>query len=221
MRFGLLGCVHAEDERLRVALDVMTRDLGVDRVLCSGNVVDGVGDVERTRALLVERNVLVVRGQHDRWLRDDDRRDAADAHRMTSLSPATIAFVKALRPTARLPIGLGDARGDLLLCHGVGESDARSVDAGDGRDAISSNDELLNVLFDPTIFVMIAGRTKRPMLRRFERGAGRQALVVVNAGTLRRDREPGFAVLDLDARRVDFFRIGAPLDVTHASRAVL
>ena len=216
MRFGLIGDVHAEDERLRVALNALTAER-VDRVLCTGDVVDGHGDVERTCRLLATHNVATVRGNHDRWIRDDDMRNLPNAHRMTNLAPEAIELLKSLPQTIALDV----PDGKLLLCHGVGDNDMRRLGPDDSGYAISTNDELLKVLFDASIAMMVCGHTHKPMVRRFERGSGKPPLIVVNAGTLAREDGAGFVVLDLVKRRVDFHRIADDLTVTAASRAVL
>ena len=46
-------------------------------------------------------------------------------------------------------------------------------------------------------------------------------LTTGNAGTLAREDEPGFAVLDTDARRIEFRRIAEDLTITAGSRAVI
>jgi predicted phosphodiesterase len=216
MRLGLIGDVHAEHERLRVAIAALGGQQ-VDRLLCSGDLVDGHGDVDRTCALIAAHRVTTVRGNHDRWIRDDDMRTLPNAHRMTSLGPESIALLKSLQPTVTLEV----PNGKLLLCHGVGESDMRKLGPDDAGYAISTNDDLLKVLFDATITLMVCGHTHVPMVRRFERGGGKPALVVVNAGTLAREHNPGFVVVDLAAGRVDFWRITDALGVEVASRAVL
>jgi predicted phosphodiesterase len=186
-------------------------------VLCTGNVVDGRGDVDKACALLVSRGVLVVRGNHDRWIREDAMRNVPHAHRMTDLATTSIELLKSLPPTATIDI----PGGKLLLCHGVGTNDMRELGPMDGARSISSNDELLSVLFDATIAFMVGGHTHKPFVRRFERGTGSTPLLVVNPGTLVRDEEPGFLVLDVGARRVDFYRIGDDLRAAVASRALL
>jgi len=225
MRFGLIGDVHAEDARLEVALKALFA-AGVDRVLCTGDVVDGQGNVDRSCELLARHQVLTVRGNHDRWIRQDDMRALPHAHKMTELSPDSIAMIKSLRSTEWLDLPPADVTsgagggGRLLLCHGVGENDMRRLTPDDAGYAISTNEELLELLFDPTVAIMVSGHTHRPMVRRFERGSGRPALIAVNAGTLAREDEPGFVVLDVGARRVDFMRIGDDLAVSTASRAM-
>lgn len=217
MRLGLIGDVHAEDERLRVAITALLRE-GVDRILCCGDVADGHGDVDRACELLAAHGVETVRGNHDRWLRDDEMRTLPNAHRMTALSPASIDLLKSLPATLTLDLPDG---GKLLLCHGVGGNDMCRLGPDDAGYAISSNDDLLKVLFDPTISVMVCGHTHQPMVRRFERGANKPPLLVVNAGTLAREDEPGFVLLDLSARRASFHRIAEDLTITSSSRALL
>jgi predicted phosphodiesterase len=216
MRLGLIGDVHAEDVRLRVALDALAA-MRVDRVLCTGDLVDGHGDLDRACALLRERGVLTVRGNHDRWLKDDTMRDLPRAHRMTSLAPETIAHVKSLSPTHALATPIGR----LLLCHGIGDNDMCRLLPDDEGYAISSNTDLLKLLFDPGVAIMVGGHTHRPMVRRFERGSGKPPLFVVNAGTLAREDGPGFVLVDLAQRRVEMHRLGEDLAVKLGSVAVL
>jgi len=214
-RLGLIGDVHAEDERLRVAIAALNAEK-VERILCCGDLVDGHGDVDRTCSTLALHGVTTVRGNHDRWIRDDDMRTLPNAHRMTALTPLSIELLKSLPRTVSVDVPGGKP----LLCHGIGDNDMRRLGPDDDGYAISSNDDLLKVLFDATIAFMVAGHTHKPMVRRFERGGGKPALIVVNPGTLAREDGSGFAVLDLAARRVDFHRIHDDLRVEPANRAV-
>lgn len=216
MRFGLIGDVHAEDERLRIAIDAITH-AKVDHILCTGDLVDGHGDADRAIALLATRRVVTIRGNHDRWIKNDEMRTLPNAHRMTGLAPSSIEFLKSLEPTRSFDV----PGGKLLLCHGVGKADMRQLNPDDSGYAISSNNELLEILFDPKIVLMVCGHTHKPMVRRFERGSQQPPLVVVNAGTLARDHESGFVIVDVVAKRADFFRIGDDLSVKASSRAVL
>ena len=216
MRFGLIGDVHAEDERLHAVLTALTEQR-VDRILCSGDLVDGHGDVDRTCALLEAHQVVTVRGTHDRWIRDDEMRMLPNAHRMTGLAPESIAMLQSLPSTVMLDL----PEGRLLLCHGVGPNDTQKLGPDDNGYAISANDDLLKVLFDPSVAIMVGGHTHVPMVRRFERGSGKAALLVVNAGTLAREDKPGFAILDTEARRVDFHLVAGRLTIAPGSRVLL
>lgn len=216
MRLGLIGDVHAEDERLAAALDALA-EARVDLVLCTGDVVDGQGDVDRACALLAERRVLTVRGNHDRWIREDAVRDLPHAHRMTDLDEGSVAFLKGLPVTANVDL----AGGVLLLCHGVGTNDMQELRASDQGYAIASNDDLVKVVLDRRVRFMVSGHTHEPMVREFKRGAGSPPLVVVNPGTLCREDEPGYFVLDTDVGRVEMFRLAERLTVFPGARAVL
>ena len=142
-RLGLIGDVHAEDERLRVAITALLAEK-VERILCCGDLVDGHGDVDRTCSTLALHGVITVRGNHDRWIRDDDNRLVPNAHSMTALAPLSIDLLKSLPRTVSIVV----PGGRLLLCHGIGENDMRQLGPDDGGYAISSNDDLLKVLFD-------------------------------------------------------------------------
>jgi predicted phosphodiesterase len=216
MRLGLVGDVHAEDERLGATL-LALRQAKVDLVLCTGDVVDGPGDVDRACALLVEQRVLTVRGNHDRWIREDERRDVAHAHRMTMLAPESIGFLKELPLTRAIDI----PGGVLHLCHGVGTDDMAELLPTDHGYALAKNPELLKLLFDPKVRFMVGGHTHVPMVREMKRGEGLPSLVVVNPGTLFREDEPGYFVVDTDERRVETYRLGERLTVVPVSRAVL
>lgn len=222
MRLGLIGDVHAEDDLLGHTLDWFSR-VRVDRVLCTGDIVDGHGDVDRACSLLTGANAVVVRGNHDRWIRSDEMRQLPHAHKMTQLSVESIALLKGLPSTVSLdlPAFARHPPGKLLLCHGVGGNDMARLNPDDRGYAISSNEDLLAILFNPGVHVMVGGHTHRPMLRRFERGSGKSPLWVVNPGTLAREDDPGFAILDLTAARVDFHRVERTGAIAHVSCAVL
>ncbi len=214
-RFGLIGDVHAEDERLRVALAALSKG-HLDRVLCCGDLVDGHGDADKAIAMLAAQSVTTVRGNHDRWIRHDELRTLPNAHRMTSLAPASIEVLKSLPTT----VSFDTTAGKLLLCHGTGDNDMQRLGPDDSGYAISSNEDLLKVLFDPSIAIMVCGHTHEAMVRKFERGGGKPPLVVVNAGTLAREDKPGFVILDVEKRRAEFFSVTDDLTVVSTSRAV-
>ena len=65
-RLALLTDLHADVHALRDALDQFAK-LNVDEVVCAGDLVDYGLFPEETLALLRERNIPCIRGDHDRW----------------------------------------------------------------------------------------------------------------------------------------------------------
>jgi putative phosphoesterase len=69
-RIGVIADVHADVHALQDALARVER-LGCELVLCAGDVVGYGLFPEETIALLRERSVVCVRGNHDRWALGD------------------------------------------------------------------------------------------------------------------------------------------------------
>ena len=115
--------------------------------------------------------MLVVRGNHDRWIRADEMRSLLHAHTMTALDVATIGFLKDLPVSTFVEV----PEGKLFLWHGVGGNDMCRLAADTRGYGISTNEDLLALLLNPSIAFMVGGHTHRPMLRRLERGGGKGA----------------------------------------------
>lgn len=198
---GLLGDLHAEDERLAVALAVLD---GVDRVASVGDLCDGEGDLGRTLALLSDHGVLTVRGNHDRFLLADEQRSLPFSHRVVDLDAEQVRFVAEL-PAA---LELSTVAGPALLGHGVGDDDMAVIDPETTERVARWHRAFAEVLDEGRVAWLLGGHTHRFMLRRFEH------LGVVNAGTLCRRDEPaspaGFLRIDFGRRAVQrwMFRPG-------------
>lgn len=193
-RLLMLGDVHAESESVQRVLDHADAHLGVDASLCVGDIVDGVGDADATLEVLRHRGVITVAGNHERWFLHDEMRHLANC--TPTLRPENRAMLEGLPRTLRLPTLLGGA----ILCHAVGEDD-ESFLRSTTRGYDLQIEALRELMLDPTVQYMLAGHTHERMVRRF------QGLVVVNAGTLRRDDSPGFVVVDFERAIVRCFDI--------------
>ncbi|HZS36799.1 MAG TPA: metallophosphoesterase family protein [Polyangia bacterium] len=191
-RFLALGDAHAEDALVEAAIG-FARARGVEAILQVGDVADGHGSLDRTCALLAEAGALAVRGNHDRWFLANELRDLEHATPPAAVSKTTRAFLAALPATRRLET----AAGPLLLCHGVGERDMVEIDP-DGR---FLHPELEAIIAARDYRLLVNGHSHKPMVRQFA------ALTVINAGTLHRDYQPGFVIVELDAREASFYRI--------------
>jgi predicted phosphodiesterase len=203
-RLGLVGDVHAEDVLLEVTLGFL-RQSGIRTILCTGDVVDGWGNTERCCRMLQEHGVATVLGNHDEWYLNGESRDLEEATPVGSMSAAAHAFVAALPRTLAYATPFGSA----LLCHGLGENNDASVERSDDENAVKSNVELQKLIADPLVRIVMNGHTHEAMVRHF---AG---LTIVNAGSLHRDYESGFVIVDLAVGTVEFLTVdgagvGAP-----------
>lgn len=198
-RIGLLGDVHQQDAALGQALSHLAR-IGVDTILCTGDIADGMGSLERCCGLLRDAGVQVVRGNHDRWLLKGTVRDLQHAFPYDALAYPEREYLKSL-PATR---DVSTVAGGLLLCHAMGEDDMGGLNPWDDGYALESNSELQRILARPRWKVVVAGHTHHRMARAIG------GVVFVNPGTLLPldGRGPEFAVVDLAAQVVRFFEVG-------------
>lgn len=192
-RVGLIGDVHGEDRALEAALDHL-HTLGVERVLCAGDVADGHSEVDRCCRLLGERGVLTVAGNHDRWLLGDQLRDLPDATPRSALSPPSLRFLLSL-PRA---LELSSVAGKMLLCHGLGEDDMVGLRPDHDGYELETNAALGRLLSEQRYRFVLAGHTHQRMARRIG------GITFVNAGTLHRDFSPCCTLVDFSAAEVVF-----------------
>jgi predicted phosphodiesterase len=200
-RVGLIGDVHAEHEGLAFVLAQLKR-LGAETLLQVGDIVDGAGDVDETIRLLQEHQVLAVRGNHDRWLLSGQARDLPFATALGQASPASLDYLAGLPATREFR----SPRGNVLLCHGLGNNDmARVKPDHEGYD-ITSNHHLQALIAERRYRFVLNGHTHRCMLRTFG------PLSIINAGTLHRDYERAFTYVDFERGELLRFRhVAGPL----------
>lgn len=195
-RFAAIGDLHGEDVRLEFVLTWLSGQ-GIDTLLSVGDLVDGAGSLDRCCTLLTAHDALVVRGNHDRWLLEEPF-----AHEPGFLTRDTLLFLRALPVTRRLPT----LRGDLMLCHGVGDNDMVRLHP-QGQETSRAATQALDILLaDPDLRLVVGGHTHRRMVRSFARPDA-PPLLFINPGTLHRGYPASFAVVDLERGRVEFHEV--------------
>lgn len=194
-RVGLIGDLHAEDETLAFVLTQL-RKLGAETLLQVGDIADGPGDLSRAVALLLEHQVLAVRGNHDRWLLGNQMRELPYTQQLDNVPAPVVDFLSALPVTREFR----SPRGHVLLCHGLGTNDMAGVKPDHEGYDISSNTELQRLITERRYRFVLNGHTHRPMLRTFG------PLSIVNAGTLLRDYERCFTLVDFERGELSRFR---------------
>ena len=195
-RIGIVGDVHAEHRHLQTALQFFA-DEGVDTVICTGDLVDGEGDIEACVELLKAHQVHTVRGNHDRWVLEDKARHIPNAHQRQDLSDTVIEYLSELPQKINVDTG----QGSLMLCHGVGNNDLQKVWPGTARMPAERSKHLDDIIADGEYNLMVNGHVHYRTLIHFH------TLTLLNAGTLRGDHHPGFSLLDLTENTVQGFEL--------------
>jgi len=191
---GLIGDVHAEDVRLEATLRHLAES-DVSTILCTGDLADGRGNLDRVVELLIEYEVKVVAGNHDRWLLADKYRHVPQAHSRDNLKSHTLDYFRSL-PKSRSISFQGH---DLLLCHGVGDQDLAKVWPGTLRMAAERSETLDSLIDSHAYQWIINGHVHFQTVIPF------RTLTLINAGTLAGERWPGFLTLDPISSEVEVF----------------
>ena len=189
MRWGVIGDVHCEDRRLEVAIATLL-EAGAQTLIQVGDIVDGRGSLERCVELLQTHDVQTIAGNHERWFLSGDMRTLPNATLETDED--TRAFLASLPPTRRFET----PKGDMLVCHGVGQDDMVNLRPDTrGYDLQSVMPALRPLLLDDSLRFMIGGHTHQRMVRSFE------GLSIINAGTLHDHGPAGFILVDVGGER--------------------
>ena len=192
-RLAIITDVHADIHALRDAL-VQIDQLSVDQIMCCGDILDYGLFPEGTIALLRERRVTSIRGNHDRWA----VQSGSDVSGWDLTSEA-VAYLESL-PTSWRKLVDGVR---VVLAHARPGSDMQGIPAD------STADELAAILDEAGADILIVGHTHVPFVRRLSDGR-----IVLNPGALLRDPAPGcdvatpgtFAIVDVLTRKVSVRR---------------
>jgi len=188
VRIGVVGDVHVEDERLERGLSVLKK-LGVDAILCVGDVVDGPGDLERCVAALEAETAYVIKGNHERWLLAGEMRSLP--HATPSVSGPLRATISAWPTTLDFATPLGNLR----LAHGVDDDDMAELRTDTRGYALQAIPRLRELMLDPEVTFHLGGHTHERMARAFP------GLVTLNAGTLSGD-DPTVMHIDFAEKKI-------------------
>lgn len=104
-KIGIISDLHADLGALTAALDRM-RQLGCERIVCAGDVVDGDVFPDEVIAMLAEEGIPTIRGNHDRWALDhaQGRGPSQMYGSGFELSAASISFLSGLPTSYRFEI---------------------------------------------------------------------------------------------------------------------
>lgn len=211
-RLAVVSDVHADVHALIDALAAIDR-LGCDAIVCCGDIVDYGLFPDETIALLVERGVRAVRGNHDRWA----IASGSDHGGGFDLDPASRRFLVSL--PASLQLELEGVR--VAIHHDSPRGDMDGI-LPEELDGPAARQHLDNARAD----VLLVGHTHVAFCVEIEGGG-----VVANPSALLRapaegaDNPPAtgaFGVLELPARRFTVHRAvdGAEVSIIRRRLAV-
>jgi predicted phosphodiesterase len=189
---GVIGDVHCESETLARVLDAF-ETMNVEAILCVGDLVDGVGDADATLGMLEARRVQCVAGNHERWFLAGEQRTLENV--TPEVTETSRVFLETLPKLRSYETPAGKA----LLCHGVGEDDEAWLLPDTRGYALQDIPALRKLMLDEEVQFMLGGHTHERMIRVFP------GLTVINAGTLHRNNEQTFMVVDFGAMRVESY----------------
>lgn len=184
-RIGLIGDVHAEHEALQCCLNFLNNQQ-LDAILCTGDIADGIGDINRCCELLQQHQVITVRGNHDRWLLSDKVRHIENAHSRADLTEENQSYLAQLPTSLTFTTSIGKA----MLCHGVVDDDLAKIWPGSERMPPERSKTLDELITTNQYHLLLNGHMHYRTLVYFEQ------LTLLNAGTLRNLHRPGFSILD-------------------------
>jgi predicted phosphodiesterase len=168
----------------------------VDAIICTGDLADGRGCIDRTCMLLDEAGAIAVAGNHDRWLLQNRVRHLSDAHRLEAISDRTAEYLRALPPS----VTLQTSAGALMLCHGVGDNDLAKIWPGTERSPIERSSRMDEIIAGGEIRFFVNGHLHYRVMIDF------QNMLVLNAGTLK-GSYAGVSVMDFTADSVTSFSV--------------
>ena len=175
MRIGVIADIHGNADALAAVLDELDR-LSPDAVANLGDVLAGPLDAARTRDLLAGRDILTVRGNHDRTMaaRDPAQMYMSDKIASAQLTEEDLDALGALPATAVLD-------GQLFLCHGTPRSDMDYwlEDIAGGRTVLRDHDLIAAEAVGLEYPVMLCGHTHLPRAVHLKDGR-----LVVNPGSV-------------------------------------
>lgn len=195
MKLGLIADIHADIRALEAALRWLDA-FGVDQIVCAGDLVGYGSQPDPVVALIRERAIPCIFGNHDRWALERRQVIGLRGWRPAEMADETWAFLKALPAFLRLEV----SGTTVAVHHGSPASDTEFVSP---YKPLPNSVEAFWKESDAS--VLILGHTHIPMIDRGPRG------MIINPGSVH--GVPGiqtsysFGVLDLETLGVRIYEV--------------
>jgi putative phosphoesterase len=195
---GVIGDVHGETERLERSLGYL-QNLKTDVIICTGDIVDGRGDIDESVRLLEKYTVSTVLGNQDDWFLKNTMRNLPEATPLNAVNENTRAFLQ------HLPVEMEfeTPAGRILLCHGLGKRLMAKVGEDDYGYALENNFELHDLINSRRFRFVVNGHTHRRMARDYG------GLTVVNGGSLLYE-DACFQTINFQTGQITIYKVDIP-----------
>ena len=116
-RFAAIADIHGNSDALTAVLADIDA-LGIETVVNLGDHFSGPLAAAETAEILLSRDMLSIRGNHDRWILEVPRAEMGPSDRVAAaqLTDEALEWLRSLKPS----IGL---QGEIFLCHGTPRDD--------------------------------------------------------------------------------------------------
>jgi predicted phosphodiesterase len=207
-RAGIIGDVHAQHEARSAALDFV-RSKHVDQIFAVGDIVDGLGDVNRCCELLSAPDIATVRGNHERWFLRGQNLTLPNATHDADVDLTSRAFLASLETKSPFTTPGGPA----LLCHALGDDDMTVLDPDEPTVITLSRRGVSDLV--ATYRFIVHGHSHRRGVAHVE------TATFINAGTLVPVDDPCFGIVDFEAGVVQYYEFDRALRIAPAESTSL
>lgn len=193
---GFIGDVHAEDTLFETSIAFLKQH-NISDIYCIGYFCDGYGNVDKVISTVCNEGIISVQGNHDIWCLEEIMRNRPTSTHKNQLSPETIDFISRLPKTYKIM----SPDGEVIFCHGILNNEMAKLAPDDYGYAIESNLDLQAFINGPYPSIMVNGHTHRRMVKQIHNKT------IINAGTLFREHNPCFAIVNFINKNVHFYDI--------------
>ncbi|MEO9652053.1 MAG: metallophosphoesterase family protein [Roseobacter sp.] len=118
MKFAVLADIHGNSDALEAVLEDMAK-LEIQTALNLGDCFSGPLNAAKTADILMERDFVSIRGNHDRYLIEQERSEMGPSDQVAfdQLSLKHMEWIASLQPTRTV-------FEDVFMCHGTPASDS-------------------------------------------------------------------------------------------------
>ncbi|HEV3168519.1 MAG TPA: metallophosphoesterase family protein [Isosphaeraceae bacterium] len=195
MKLGLIADIHADIRALEATLRWLDA-MKVRQIVCAGDLVGYGTQADAAVALIRDRGIPSIRGNHDRWALERKQVIGLRGWRTAELTDDTWAFLATLPASRQLDLG-----GRLIeIHHGSPSSDTEFVSPY--KPVPESVDKFWS---ESDAKVLILGHTHIPMIDRTPRGT------IINPGSVMGvtgiQTSYSFGVVDLESLAVRIFEV--------------